>query len=33
MFKLIKLAPIVWMAWRWYRGNKTGMAPRPGRRW
>jgi hypothetical protein len=24
MFKLLKLAPMLWMAYRWYRGQKTG---------
>lgn len=26
MFKLLKLAPMIWMAYRWYRGQKTGGA-------
>lgn len=24
MFRFMKLAPMVWMAWRWYRGRKAG---------
>lgn len=26
MFKLVKLAPMLWMAWRWYQGQKKGAA-------
>ncbi|MDB5895822.1 MAG: hypothetical protein JWQ88_3353 [Rhodoferax sp.] len=33
MFKLIKIAPIVWMAWRWYRGKNAGMASQTARRY
>ena len=28
MFKLLKLAPMIWMAYRWYRGQKTGVGGR-----
>lgn len=24
MFKLLKIAPVVWMVWRWYRRKNTG---------
>ena len=26
MFKIFKLAPMIWMAWRWFRGQKNAGA-------
>lgn len=30
MFRIIKLAPLVLMAWRWYKGKGASAAPRAG---
>ena len=31
MFKLLKLAPVVWMAYKWFKGQKSGGGYRSSR--
>lgn len=31
MFKLIKLAPVLWMAFRWFKSQKNGTAYKTSR--